>query len=364
MLIKELSIVRKKKSKGVVLIAALWVLIILEMLAISLAKTTRVDIALSSLFIAKTKSKTAAVSGYYYALDKISKDSQDKESSLYDTIYSCAIPRIQNFNAKEIFSDVSLESGSFSLKRVNKGSSIDSADEYSYGLADEESKLNLNAMNKETFGILNQFLELTAIDRDAAMKFSYSLIDWIDKDDNLVDETFGAENRYYQSIDNPYKCKNNFLDSLPELFLIKGMTEEIYAAIKDHVTIYPKDNNFYLNFDTANIVLLKAMFRSYTGAITNTDIVDADSLADKIIAYRSGPDQIENTSDDRIINFNEMDLNSKERVLFLVTNKHRKKLSNYININVVAKDSKKNIKTIINVIVDRKVLMPVFWQVK
>src|SRR5262249_10422864 len=52
-----------------------------------------------------------------------------------------------------------------------------------------------------------------------------SILDWLDPDDSP--RTSGAENDYYQSLSQPYSCKNGPLDSLEELLLVKGVTPQL-----------------------------------------------------------------------------------------------------------------------------------------
>jgi type II secretory pathway component PulK len=95
---------------------------------------------------------------------------------------------------------------------------------YRFGVSDEASKLNLNA--------------LMALDRtgkvahDALMALPYmteevanAILDWIDADDQP--RTNGAEDEYYQTLQPPYHCKNAPLDSLEELLLVRGVTPEL-----------------------------------------------------------------------------------------------------------------------------------------
>ena len=52
-----------------------------------------------------------------------------------------------------------------------------------------------------------------------------AIIDWLDEDDELSEE--GAENAYYMALETPYRCKNGPLDSLDELLMVRGVTQEM-----------------------------------------------------------------------------------------------------------------------------------------
>jgi type II secretory pathway component PulK len=68
-----------------------------------------------------------------------------------------------------------------------------------------------------------------------------------------------------------------------ELLLVQGMTPERYAKLRPWVTVYSKR----VNINTAPRQTLLALGMSA-------------SLADKVIAYRRGPDGLEGTSDDGV----------------------------------------------------------------
>jgi type II secretory pathway component PulK len=84
-----------------------------------------------------------------------------------------------------------------------------------YGITDEASKLNLNSA---TPAMLAKLPNMT--DEIAAC-----VADWRDADLNA--SSAGAESEYYASLPNPYRCKNAPLETVEELFLVKGVTKEL-----------------------------------------------------------------------------------------------------------------------------------------
>jgi DNA uptake protein ComE-like DNA-binding protein len=86
---------------------------------------------------------------------------------------------------------------------------------YSFGITDESSKLNLNTA---TMTMLQQLPGMT--DEPAA-----SIIDWRDADSDVT--ASGAESEYYLRLPDPYECKNGPLETVEELFLIRGTTRDI-----------------------------------------------------------------------------------------------------------------------------------------
>jgi type II secretory pathway component PulK len=99
-----------------------------------------------------------------------------------------------------------------------------------FGVCDEGGKINLNAvMRLDPSGntLYNLLMQLPNMTDDIAN----AIIDWIDPDDNPRPSTVGgmggAESSYYQGLSPPYSCKNNFIDSLEELLLVRGVTADL-----------------------------------------------------------------------------------------------------------------------------------------
>lgn len=57
------------------------------------------------------------------------------------------------------------------------------------------------------------------------LEVSEAIFDWIDEDDDQREN--GAENQIYQALNPPYECKNQPLETLDELLLIRGVTPQL-----------------------------------------------------------------------------------------------------------------------------------------
>jgi len=107
-------------------------------------------------------------------------------------------------------------------------------------ISDEYGKINLNALMDTSAGgapqvrpeidqALREFFRLRASDdEESADLIVDSIIDWLDYDEGDEEQPQGAENDYYNGLENPYACKNGPMDSIEELLLIKGITLEMY----------------------------------------------------------------------------------------------------------------------------------------
>jgi hypothetical protein len=94
-----------------------------------------------------------------------------------------------------------------------------------YGLEDESTRLNLNALLmidqvSENAG-RNLLMGLPGMTEDVAD----AVLDWIDEDEDTRE--YGAESDYYLGLDPPYSAKNAPLDTVEELLLIRGVTPQL-----------------------------------------------------------------------------------------------------------------------------------------
>jgi len=91
----------------------------------------------------------------------------------------------------------------------------------------EAGKININTVSEMT---LRKIVGNLGLEEEIRNTVVDSILDWIDADD--LRRINGAENDYYQSLKEPYNCKNGPLDSVEELLLVKGVTPELFYGKK------------------------------------------------------------------------------------------------------------------------------------
>ncbi len=91
----------------------------------------------------------------------------------------------------------------------------------------EAGKVNINRVSD---GMLRKIMTNLGLDMDARDIIVDSILDWRDPDDFI--RVNGAENEYYQSLKDPYDCKNGDFDSVEELMLVRGITPELFYGQK------------------------------------------------------------------------------------------------------------------------------------
>jgi len=91
----------------------------------------------------------------------------------------------------------------------------------------EAGKVNINFVSEST---LRKIIGQSGLEVDKRDIVVDSILDWRDPDD--LYRINGAENDYYQSLKEPYNCKNGNLDAVEELLLVKGVTPDLFYGQK------------------------------------------------------------------------------------------------------------------------------------
>jgi type II secretory pathway component PulK len=348
-----------RRDSGLILFVVLWSLVILSVLALSLGRSTGLDLALTRNATARVRAKALAWAGIMRAIDAIRQDSQNDESRMKDTLFQCGIPWSHSEKAREVFGPTILGEGEYEVSYL--GLDDQGVDGFlRVGFQDEERRLNVNTLDAQNIFVLIHLIQLLGFDEDAAMEIAYSLFDWKDADDVISHEDYGAESEYYQ--DRRYSVKNQPLDSFAELLLVRGISEDVGRALYPWVTIFPKTGMFRINFDTASPLMLRALFRSRTGMATNTTITDADALVEKIITFRNGADGIAGTADDQVVELAGINANASERVLYLTTQGVRVRTSDYFRIRSIGRIPRLRATVTLEAVVRREDLSIISWR--
>ncbi|MBA4189836.1 MAG: hypothetical protein C0467_17780 [Planctomycetaceae bacterium] len=205
---------------GYVLIAVLVVIVVLSLAAYrftdSMSAEHRAAVRVSDV----AQARAAAVSGVHYAASLLG----DAEAV---TVYLNGNPTLDNpgmFGEVVVRADQANPSKVASFRIVAVATTGPGAYEQRAALIDEGGKLNINALiaqDKTGQVLYNALLKIPDMTPDIAD----AIVDWVDADD--TPRANGAESATYQSLTNPYKCKNGPLNSIDELLLVKGVTPQL-----------------------------------------------------------------------------------------------------------------------------------------
>ena len=171
--------------------------------------------------------------------------------------------------------------------------------DFSAVVTEEEAKINLNAfyqlnpkqkeylrLRRILFFLLasEEFKDFFSNRLKDAEDLAGNIADFIDRDDlnnGLQGEELGPERSKYQ--DPNRRPKNGKLISLEELLLVEGMNDDLFEKLKNHVTIYGKDDKILAC--RANDSIMKAMILAYVEGDPRVQGISMDNkeLLDKAV---------------------------------------------------------------------------------
>ena len=139
------------------------------------------------------------------------------------------LAEVDLYNDPDLFQDYLVRDATSTRSRghfsvVAPVESDDAAQQIRFGLIDESSKINLNAILSYNLSD-TEVRELLLNVPDMTEETADAILDWLDEDDQTRE--FGAESDYYQSMTPPYEAKNGPFESLDELLLVAGVTPEL-----------------------------------------------------------------------------------------------------------------------------------------
>ena len=233
-----------KNENGIALFLVLWVLALLSVIVGEFCHAMRTKVNITRNFKEETVAYYIARAGINIAIKELMslkskphpKNTDDKNEDDDDKI----IWRENGYTGPVFFGD-----GSFKIHIVN-----------------ENGKININKASEKLLKIMISALEIDDKQKSVIVD---SILDWRDPDN--LHRVNGAENQYYRNLSEPYTAKNGDFDSVEELLLVKGVTPEIFNAIKDLVTVFPKNESEYKN---AKMPSSQKMPPSITGKTLNT----------------------------------------------------------------------------------------------
>ncbi len=182
------------RSRGAIMVAALWIMIILVAVLLVLARSMRVEGVSSANRQSLIEADAIERGAEQFVLSQVDGSKGDARTAV-------------SGNAEAM----PVGNGYFWILRPDP----ETDQTYAFGITDEGSKLNLNIATTE---MLQYLPAMTSDVADA-------IVDWRDADDTTGAN--GAESDYYLSLSLPYTAKNLPFETVEELQLVKGVTKEL-----------------------------------------------------------------------------------------------------------------------------------------
>ncbi len=237
-----------KDDRGVALILTILVISLIVALTLQFNTFTRCDLQAAANMRDGIRLRCVARSGFNYALGVLAKD---KLESSIDTLHEdWADPETLSGNSAAMFSE-----GRFEAK-----------------VSDHSGRIQINKLIKSdgTYNnvqrdLLIKFLQLPefGLEEGTAVNIVNAIKDWIDSDNDVTEGPgYGAENSYYQGLENPYACRNRPLDYIEDLIPVRGMTNNLFHGNgeKPGISRYLSPHgDGKININTAEPLVLKAL---------------------------------------------------------------------------------------------------------
>jgi general secretion pathway protein K len=236
--------------KGVALIMVLWVIAILTVVVLEFSFAMRTEVHITQNFKEDLQLYALAEGGVQRAIAELVLKQDTRIQQLRKTLKDEEVPTenkewVTDGRAYELPSEL----GTTEIRIMSEG-----------------AKININTVSETRLRKIIENLGLEAEKRDIVVD---SIMDW--KDSNDLHRMNGAENDYYQSLEEPYEAKDANLDSIEELLLIRGVTPDLYygkkatkkgeegetpgrAGLKDIFSIYSQGEIIDINSATSIVL--------------------------------------------------------------------------------------------------------------
>jgi general secretion pathway protein K len=236
-------------SRGVALIMVLWVITILSVIVLEFCFSMRTEVNITKNYKEELQSYAMAEGGVQRAIAELIYRHDPKVQQMRKTLKPEEIPPDKKewvVNGRPYFFPSDQK-------------------ECEIRVMSEVGKVNINLVSES---MLRKIIENLGLEGEARDIVVDSIMDWRDPDDFY--RLNGAENEYYQSLKEPYYCKNGNLDSIEELLLIRGITPDLFygkrekkeeegsktvgIGLKDIFSIYSPGEQIDINSATAPVL--------------------------------------------------------------------------------------------------------------
>lgn len=241
-------IAQYRDERGVALVVVLWILVLLTILVMDFAFSTRLETTIVRNYLEEAQAYYLAQAAFQRAMEEVIEEFNytflDEQQQL---VFALQNPTGVEGNIAPIRKSIRLGPG-----------------RYNYDLTDEESKININVV---TYPRLVTLLEETGVaDSKSRSIIADSILDWIDSDH--LHKLNGAEDDYYEGLNLPFEAKDRRIDTIEELLLVRGMTPAIFygGESEDGSETYAGLIHFLtttaagFNNNTASETVLKALY--------------------------------------------------------------------------------------------------------
>ncbi len=191
----------RRGQRGLALVAVLWALVLLAVIAATVLSESRTQSRLARNFLDAAQAEALADGGVYRAMEGLARPNAAGGWRVDGTVYAWARPE-----------------GEVRIR-----------------IEDEGGKIDLNRANGRLLG--NLFLA-AGLEPGRAEALAAAVQDFRDADDTRRPD--GAEDSDYAGAGLPHGAKDAPFDAVEELAQVYGMTRKIYAAVAGAITVHAR----------------------------------------------------------------------------------------------------------------------------
>jgi competence ComEA-like helix-hairpin-helix protein len=228
------------RKRGSILVGLLWCVVLLSLVVIGVLHMARMDLMTTKNFGDKIQAHYLALAGIekakallYHEAHQRTRSERNHSGELYDS--------------PDQFRDITLGRGIF---RVFRRARPDEGGGVIFGVADEESRLNINTATAAEFTQLEGFTTNLAV----------AVIAWRGGGDVRAQTSGAVDADYYASLRPPYQPRNGPFQTVREMLMVRGMPPDLLLG-----------NDLYQNG------LLDDMDESESGSVSGSQSGPVDS---------------------------------------------------------------------------------------
>lgn len=191
----------KRAQRGIALIAVLWAIMLLALMAQSFTSDVRTETLLTRNLMANGEARALADAAVHAAIDRLLRERSDAGRVYDGQPYRSTIG----------------------------GASVETS------VQDESGKIDLNSAPD---ALLEKLFAWGGLAPDDARALVDAVADWRDRD--TLRRLNGAERSEYRQAGRAYEPKNQAFDSIDELRLVLGVSPALFERIRDGITVHAR----------------------------------------------------------------------------------------------------------------------------
>ncbi len=224
---------KTSKERGVILLLVIWLLALISVVVLSVAQEWRTEALLTRNYLAARQASFLAEGGVYYALGKLVESQlAERQRRVPETF---AEAPVDLWKGDGVSHELNLPEGRVIVR-----------------LTDESGKINLNQATED---MLYNLVTTLGFEGQAARAVVDAILDWRDQDN--ISRPLGGENDYYLSLNPPYLGKNGPLDTVEELFWVRGLDPASFGRLREFFTVQKTGRG--VNVNAAPLEVLRAL---------------------------------------------------------------------------------------------------------